>query len=102
MSEVRGGGREETPRVRGQGRRPGGAILRPRSGRRPRGDTPRPRSGRPREVTSRPRPGAVTLRSHPELEARGGSWEEPPMPNARASSQEEQPKEWWLCRHRRA
>ena len=37
----------------------------------------------------RPRPEAVTLRSHPEPEARGGSWEE-------------QPKEQWLCRHRRA
>ena len=30
----------------------------------------------------RPRPEAVTLRSHPEPEARGGSWEE-------------QPKEWF-------
>ena len=38
------------------------------------------------------------MRSHPEPEARGGSWEEPPMPEAR----EEQPEEWWLSRHRRA
>ena len=44
----------------------------------------------------------MTLRRHPEPEARGGSWEEPPMPEARASGQEEQPEEWWLCRHRRA
>ena len=29
-SEVRGGSREETPRVLGQGRRPRGATLRPR------------------------------------------------------------------------
>ena len=51
------GGREETPRIRDQ--------------------------GRPGEATSRPRPGAVTLRSHPE-------------PEARAGGQEEQPEEWWL------
>ena len=69
MSEVRGatgrsypaseasGGREETPRVRDQ--------------------------GRPAEATWRPRPGAVTLRSHPEPKARAGGWEE-------------QPEEWWL------
>ena len=38
----------------------------------------------------------MTLRSHPEPEASGGSWEEPPMPEARASGQEEQPEEWWL------
>ena len=43
-SEVRGSGREETPRVRGQWR-PGGDTLCPRSGWRPGGDTPRPRSG---------------------------------------------------------
>ena len=47
--------------------------------------------GRPGEATLHPRPGAVTLRSHPEPEARGGSWEEPPMPEARAGSREEQP-----------
>ena len=70
------GGREETPHVRDQ--------------------------GQPGEATSCPRPGAVTLRSHPEPEARGGSWEEPPTPEARASSQEEQPQEWWLRRHRRS
>ena len=57
MSEV-SGGREETPRIRDQ--------------------------GQPGEATSRPRPGAVTLRSHPEPEARGGSWEEPPTPEAAA------------------
>ena len=74
-SEV-SGGREQTPRVRGQ--------------------------GRPGEATSRPRPEAVTLRSHPEPEARGGSWEEPPMPEARAGGREEPPEEWWLRRRRRA
>ena len=42
------------------------------------------------------------MRSHPEPGARGGSWEEPPTPEARASGWEEQPKEWRLCRHRRA
>ena len=44
------GGREETPRIRDQ--------------------------GRPREATSCLRPGAVTLRSHPEPEPRASSWEE--------------------------
>ena len=43
----------------------------------------------------------MTLRSHPEPEARGGSWEEPPTPKAKASGLEEQPEEWWLSRHRR-
>ena len=57
------GGWEETPRVRGQ--------------------------GWPGEATSHLKPGAVTLRSHPKPEARGGG-------------REEQPEEWWLCRHRRA
>ena len=75
MSEVSGGW-EELPCVRGQ--------------------------GRPGEATSQLRPGAVTLRSHPEPEARGGSWEEPPMPEARVGGREEQPKERWLLRHRRA
>ena len=42
------------------------------------------------------------MRSYPEPEARGGSWEEPPTPEARISGQEEQPEEWWLHRHRRA
>ena len=70
------GGREETPRVRGQ--------------------------GRPGEATLCPRPGAVTLRSHPEPKARAGSWEEPPTPEARSGGREEQPKEWWPGRHRRA
>ena len=34
----------------------------------------------------------MTLRSHPEPEAKGGSWEEPPMPEARACSWEEHPE----------
>ena len=33
----------------------------------------------------------MTLRSHPEPEARGSIWEESPMPQAKASSREEQP-----------
>ena len=56
--------------------------------------------GWPGEATSCPRPGSVTLRSQPEV--RGGIWEEPPMPEARAGGQEEQPEEPWLSRHRRA
>ena len=44
----------------------------------------------------------MTLRSHPEPEARGSSWEEPPTPEARAGGREEQPEERWLQRHRRA
>ena len=42
------------------------------------------------------------MSSHPEPEARGSSWEEPPTPEARAGGQEEQPEEWWLHRYRRA
>ena len=61
-SEV-SGGREETPHVQGQGRLG--------------------------EATSNLRPGAMTLRSHPE-------------PEARAGGQEEQPEEQGLSRHRRA
>ena len=71
---TRGGGREETPHV--------------------------PCQGQPGEATSRPRPGAVTLRSHPKPEARDGSWEKPPTPEARAGGPEEQPEERWLSRHR--
>ena len=74
-SEV-SGSREKLPRVRGQGRL-GGDTL-------------------------RPRPRAVTLRNHPEPEARGGSWEEPLMPEARAGGRKGQPEEWWPRRHRRA
>ena len=70
------GGWEETPHVQGQ--------------------------GRPGEATSHPRPGVVTVRSHPEPQARGGGWEEPLTPEARAGGREEQPEEQWLSRHRRA
>ena len=38
----------------------------------------------------------MTLKSHPEPEARGGSWEEPLMPEATASGREEQHEERWL------
>ena len=74
--EVRGGGREETPHVRGQ--------------------------EWPGEATSHPRPRAVTLRSHPKPEARGGSWEEPSMPEARVGGPEDHHEEQWLHRRRRA
>ena len=74
-SEV-SGGREETPRIQGQGQLG--------------------------EATSCPRPGVVTLRSHLKPKARGSSWEEPPTPEARAVGWEEHPEEWWLRRHRRA
>ena len=80
MSKVRGGGlersypaseasggQEETLRVRDQ--------------------------GQPGEATSCLRPGVVTLRSHPEPGAGDSSWEEPPTPEARAGSREEQPEE---------
>ena len=70
------GGRKETSRIRGE--------------------------GRPGEATLCLRPEAVTLRSHQEPKDRGGSWEEPHTPEARARSWEEQPKEPWLQRHRRA
>ena len=50
VSEARGGDREELPYIRGQ--------------------------ERPGEATSRPRPGAVALRSHPLPKARDGGWEE--------------------------
>ena len=84
MSKVRGGsreelphvwvsgGREDLPRVRDQGWRQGGG-------------TPRLRSGVPGRRQPASEVGTVTLRSRPEPEARGGSWEEPPMPETRAS-----------------
>ena len=52
------GGRKETSRIRGE--------------------------GRPGEATLCLRPEAVTLRSHQEPKDRGGSWEEPSTPEARA------------------
>ena len=44
----------------------------------------------------------MTLRSHPEPEAKGSSWEEPRMPEARAGGRKEHPEERWLPRLRRA
>ena len=44
----------------------------------------------------------MTLRSHPEPEARDSSWKELFTHEARARSPEEQPRKWWLCRPRRA
>ena len=85
------GGQEETPCVRGQG---GGLeeptlCLRPVVARRRHPDS-EIRGGQEKpQATSCPRPGAVTLRSHPE-------------PETRAGCREEQPEEWWLPRHRRA
>ena len=111
LPEFRGGGREETPCVQGQGRWLRGATLRPRSRaaerRHPaskasggREETACVRGqGRPGEATSHLRPGAETLRSHREREARDSSWEEPPTPEARARRWEEQPEERW---HKRA
>ena len=49
----------------------------------------------------RPRSGEAG-RSHLAPKARGGSWEEPPMPKAKAGGWEGQPKDQWLCWHRRA
>ena len=60
------GGPEETPHVRGQ--------------------------GRPGETTSQPRPEAVTVRSHLEPEARGGSWEEQPKPRPRPAARRSNPR----------
>ena len=57
----------------------GRSYLASDQGWRPRGDTPRPRSGAAR-------------RSHLAPEARGGSWEEPPTPKARAGGREDQPE----------
>ena len=53
VSEVRGGGREELPHVRGQGQRSGGG-------------------------TPRMRPGMAARRSTPMPEARGSGWEDQP------------------------
>ena len=79
MSEVRGGGWEEPPHVRGQGWRPGGATPHPRSGSAAGGTTPHPR------------PGVVAWRSHPVPKARGSGREEQPMS-----------EEQWLPWRRRA
>ena len=87
-SEVRGGGLEELPHVRGQGR-PGGDTTCPRSGQRLGGETLHPRSGE-------------AGRSHLAPEARDGDFEEPPTPEARGGSREEKSEERWLRRRRRA
>ena len=63
------GGQEETPRVRDQ--------------------------GQPGEATSHLKPRVVTLRSHPKPEAKGGSWEEPSMPEARAGGRDGLEERWW-------
>ena len=64
--------------------------MRPRSGRGGQVETPHVLGqGQPGEATSHLRPGTVTLRSHPE-------------PEARASGREEYPKERWLHTGRRA
>ena len=65
MSEA-SGGREETPHVRDQ--------------------------GWPGEATLCPRPGAVTLRSHPEPEARGGSWSSHPCPRPWPAARRSNPR----------
>ena len=76
VSEVRGGGREELPHVRGQ--------------------------WRPGEATQHLMP-VVASRRHPASEARGGDPEEPPQARGQGrQGREEQPQEWWLRRYRRA
>ena len=100
-SEVRGSGQEELPRVRGQWRLGKTPHVHGHGG----GWEELPSvqgQGQLGEPTSCPRPGAVTMRSHPDPEARVGSWEEPLTPEAKAGGWEEQPKERWLSRHRRA
>ena len=69
-SEVRDDGREELPHIRGQGRQPRGATLRPKSGAVAEKRYPRTRSG---TVASR-----EELPHAPTPEARGGSREELP------------------------
>ena len=64
MSEERGDGREEPPRVRGQGRRLRGAIP-------------------------HVRPGAAARRSNPTPEARGGGWEEQPHVQGAVAAREQ-------------
>ena len=104
-TELSVGGCEELPHVRGQGQRPrvpgfdgAGTVERSYPASEVRGSGREELhcvqgQGRPEEATSHLRPGAVTLRSHPEPEARGGSWEEPPTPEVKASRREEQPEE---------
>ena len=118
-SEVRGGGREELPSIRGQGRQPGGptprlrssgcagaggprgAIPRPRSGAEA-GRTPMPKGRRPRGVSPRPRSGAVAENARlqrrrngreelPKSEVRGGGREELPHVRGQGRRREDQP-----------
>ena len=83
MSEVRGGGREEIPSVRGRG---GDKRSYPAS---------EVRGGGQEEIPHTPKP-----------EARGGRWEElphAPTPEARGGRRSNPTsKELWLRRHRRA
>ena len=88
-SEVRGGGQEELPCVRGRGGReelphvrgqgwPGGDTLHPRSGVAARRGHPTSEvRGGIRGQGRRPRSGAAAERSYPTSEASGG-WEETP------------------------
>ena len=79
----RGGGQEELPHVRGQGRQPGGATPNPTfergQGRRPGGATPSPRSGScsgaggPRGATPRSRSGGAVVRRYPSSKVRSSS-----------------------------
>ena len=103
-SEVRGGGREETPQVQGQGggreelprirgqwQRLGGATPNPRSGavagrRHPRSEI---RGGQEKPLVPEAR--SSDLEEPPRAEARGSSWVEPPTSEARAGGREEQP-----------
>ena len=86
----RGGGQEELPHIRGQGRKPGGPHARGAAAKRSY-PTSEVRGGRPGGATQRPRPGAAARRTYPTPEARGSGWEEQPTPEARGSGREDQP-----------
>ena len=85
MSEVRGGGREELPHVRGQGQQPrvpgcdsAGAAERSYPTTKVRGrsqEDPMPKGWRPRGTTPHPRSGAVAGKSYHTSEVRGSSRE---------------------------
>ena len=77
-SEVKGGGQKELPLIRGQGRRPRGATLRPRSVAAGRRHPASEVQGQwPRRATLRQRPGVVAERCYPASDVSGGREETP-------------------------
>ena len=109
------GSREETPHARGQGQwlrgatphlRPGAVADRTYPTSEVSGsqeETPSIRGQRwLGEATSSPRTGAMALKSLPHLRPVAGAGRSQPALEARDSSGEEQHKERWLCRGRRA